>query len=153
MTEEEILKLSDEELVRLASKLSGRVGELQREIDRVMNETGGLLGFPVYIHWDPVHDIDAAMDLFYEIYNPLSKIRGGAWVLGTVNDGKDCSLATLFWKKKLTSRQRPLKVQAKAKKKQMAKAITLCYVMAMEGATDDLRYQPEEAWWEKRAFP
>ena len=129
MTKEEILKLSDEELDAVAQRC------LSLETGRTC---GGFVPKPCS------RDINAAMDLFYEIYNPMSKIRGGAWVLGTVDDGKDCSLATLFWKKKLTSRQRPLKVQAKTKKKQMARAITLCYVLAMEGATDDLRYQPEE---------
>jgi len=70
MTEKEILALSNEALARKASELSGRAVELQREIDRAMNETGGLLGFPVYVHWNPAEDIDAAMDLFNEIYNP-----------------------------------------------------------------------------------
>lgn len=130
MNKKEILKLSNEELDAVAHRClsiaTGRTygGEVPKPYSRDMN---------------------AAMELLNEVYNPMSKIRGGAWVLSTVDNGKDCSLATLFWKKKLISRHRPLKTQAKAKPKQMAKAITLAYVLAMEGVTIDLRYQPEEA--------
>lgn len=142
MTEEEILKLSAAQLLAKAKELTGRDKEEQKE---------HLLGKPMFVVWDPIHDIDAAMELFNEIYNPMSKIRHGAWVLSTIDNGKDCSLATLFFgapsrrARRQGRKNRPLKAQAKAKKKQMARAITLCYVMALEGVTVDLRYQPEEA--------
>lgn len=132
MTEEEILKLSDEELL-------GKVKEFTHE------------DFSFLEGWNPLLDMNAAMDLFNEVYNPMSKLYGGAWVLSTVDGGRDCSLATLFFgmpprrARRQGRKNRPLKAQAKAKKKQMARAITLAYVMALEGATVDLRYQPEEA--------
>lgn len=146
MTEEEILKLSDD-------GLTDKVAELfciKRGL--WVSDTESCLTWIVDGRkWDPVNDIAAAMDLFNEVYNPMSKIRGGAWVLSTVDEGKDCSLATLFFgapsrrARRQGRKNRPLKARAKAKKKQMARAITLCYVMALEGATVDLRYQVEEA--------
>ena len=135
MTKEEILKLSNEELDAVVQRC------LSLETGRTC---GGFVPKPYS------RDMNNAMDLFNEIYNPMSKIRGGAWVLGTVDDGKDCSLATLFFgqfprrTRRAGRKNRPLKAQAKTKKKQMAKAITLCYVMAMEGATVDLQYQSAE---------
>lgn len=147
MTREEILKLSNEEL---QIKATGLQGWIKAQGLWLHPSRGyGLLGCSELP--DCLHSMNAAMDLFNEIYNPESKLYGGAWVLSTVDEGKDCSLATLFFgaPSRRARRQgrtnRLLKAQAKAKKKQMARAITLCFVMAMEGATVDLRYQPEEA--------
>lgn len=147
MTEEEILKLSDEDLRRRALELQGWT-EILEDWSQSCSPRGEVMVFEEIP--DPPNDMNAAMELFNEVYNPLSKIRHGAWVLSTLDDGKDCSLATLFFgapsrrARRQGRKNRPLKAQAKAKKKQMARAITLCYVMAMEGATVDLRYQPEE---------
>jgi len=148
MTREEILKLSGDELRRRALELQGWT-EILEDWSQALSPDGS----PMVFQWipDPPNDIAAAMDLFNEIYNPMSKIRGGAWVLGTVDEGKDCSLATLFFgapsrrARRQGRKNRPLKAQAKTKPKQMARAITLCYVLAMEGATDDLQYQPGRA--------
>ena len=147
MTEKEILKLSNEELRIKALELDGWTG-IYEDLSEAINPEGDIMIFEEVP--DPPNDIAAAMDLFNEIYNPMSKLYGGAWVLGTVDDGKDCSLATLFFgaasrrARRQGRKNRPLKAQAKMKPKQMAKAITLAYVLAREGATDDLRYQPEE---------
>lgn len=146
MTEKEILKLSDEELTDKAAELFC----IKRGL--WVSDTESCMAWIIDGRkWEPLKDIAAAMDLFNEVYNPKSKLHGGAWVLSTVDEGKDCSLATLFFgapsrrARRQGRRNRPLKARAKAKKKQMARAITLAYVMAIEGATVDLRYQPEEA--------
>jgi len=158
MTEEEILKLSDEELDTLAAEFSGWV--LSKDAVRMPDGSSRDLWHCDVIHGGALEcfdhpprftrDIAAAIDLCNEIYNPMSKIRNGAWVLSTVDGGKDCSLATLFFgapsrrERRQGRKNRPLKAQAKTAKKEMARAITLAYVVAHEGATVDLRYQPEE---------
>lgn len=149
MTKEEILKLSSDDLRRRALELQGWTDLIwDPDLTQAIDPKGSVQVFEEIP--DPPNDIAAAMELFNEVYNPMSKIRHGAWVLSTVDEGKDCGLATLFFgapsrrARRQGRKNRPLKAQAKAKKKQMARAITLCYVLAMEGATVDLRYQPEE---------
>lgn len=124
MTHDEILALTDEELIIKAQAFSGR-------------RQGKMWS-------DPVHDLLDAWWLFEEIYNKKSPLHGGAWVLGTVSDGKDCSQATLLlhlpWRARIRKGMKAGKVdpvdkfQATTKKGEMARAITLVYVTAMEDA-------------------
>ncbi len=55
MTREEVMALTNEELVAEAKRLTGR--------DKAETEKS-LLGLPMYIVWDPVHDIAAAWELW-----------------------------------------------------------------------------------------
>jgi len=143
VTYEEVRALTNEELQSAAA--------LYHRFERVTTDADGLSGYDTAEpkkHWQLVpdypNDIAAAMDLFDEIYNKKSPLHGGAWVLGTVSDGKDCSQATLFlhlpWRKRVKKGMKTGKVekvdkyQATTKVGEMARAITLVYVTAMEDA-------------------
>ena len=122
MTRDEILALTDDELIIEAQRFSGR-------------RQGTAWS-------DPVHNWTDVRWLFESIYDKKSPLYGGAWVLGTVNDGKDCAQATLFlhlpwrarWKKAWKSGkvEKVDKYQVTEKPGRMARAITLVYVLAME---------------------
>ena len=83
-------------------------------------------------------DIGPAMtDLFESVYVRGGKIKDGAWVLGTVENGRDCAHACLMWKSKSFTKFRPLQVSVTCPRGQMARAITLCWVCAMLGVSDE----------------
>jgi len=82
-------------------------------------------------------NIGLAMDhLFESVYGRGGKIKDGAWVLGTVHNGRDCAHACLMWKDKSFTKFRPLKVEVDCPRGEMARAITLCWVCAMLGVND-----------------
>jgi len=78
---------------------------------------------------------DAMRDLFESVYS--GKIKGGAWVLGTVHGGLDCAHACLMWKEKGFTKFRPLKVEVTRRRGEMARAITDAWVCAMMGVSDE----------------
>jgi len=82
-------------------------------------------------------DIGYAMtDLFESVYG-RGTIKDGAWVLSTVENGRDCAHACLIWKSKSFTKFRPLQVSVTCPRGEMARAITLCWVCAMLGVSDE----------------
>jgi len=142
MTRDEILALSD---VRLRAAAFA-VGYLHGAKEHVFVNDDGyvILENKKVLTPDYPHSIAAAWELFNAVYDKKSPLYGGTWVLGTVDDGKDCAQATLFlhlpwrarWKKAWKSGKidKVDKYQATEKSGRMARAITLVYVMAMEDA-------------------
>ena len=120
MNKAEIMKLSNEQL-------DGKVLELLEVASGEITMTGGLYS----------EDIDTAWELFESVYKRGGKIKGGAWVLGTVYNGMDCAHACLIWKEKGFTKFRPLKVEVTCPRGEMAKAITQVWVCAMMGVSDD----------------
>ena len=117
MNKSEILKLSDEKLLAVLRELLGK--------------------FEDQIISDYPHDIAAAWELFESVYEKGGKIKGGAWVLGTVYNGRDCAHACLMWKEKGFTKFRPLKVEVTRRRGEMARAITDAWVCAMMGVSDE----------------
>lgn len=141
MTREEIMALTNEELRGWAWSMLFTKPPWRNWVDG--DGYAGIGGEQVLVA-DYPHDIAAAMDLFNDVYSKSSPLHGGAWVLGTVDDGKDCSQATLLlhlpWRARLRKGMKTGhvdkvdKYQAKTKIGEMARAITLVYVIAMEDA-------------------
>lgn len=121
------MELSDEELLRWAERLSGRVAIEQAIADQLrllLDERG----IPIYTQWDPVHDIAAAWELFLRLSMPCGIERGyertygvgplGVWVgfgaLPPEHDEDD------VWAENVWAETAPL-------------AITRAWVLAMEG--------------------
>ena len=119
MNKAEILKLSNEQL-------DGKVLELLGVASSEITMTGGLYS----------EDIKDAWKLFESVYERGSKIKGGAWVLGSVFNSQDCAHACLMWKEKGFTKFRPLKVEVTRPRGEMAKAITQAWVCAMLGVSD-----------------
>jgi len=101
---------------------------------------------------DYPNDIGAAMtDLFESVYSsngeldPFAPIKDGVWALGTVDDGRNCTRACLTWQARAliqvgpmaVMKFRPLKVEVTCPCGEMARAITLCWVCAMLGVSDE----------------
>lgn len=128
MTKKEILALTDAELVQKAKELTGRETEISIVVCGVAID-----------QWNPVNDIGAAMTyLFESVYGRGGKIRGGAWVLGTVEGGRDVASACLMWNT-VSVRKRWVRVNKMTvvrPRGEMAKAITQCWVCAMLGVSD-----------------
>ena len=114
MDKRRILKLTNEELAYKAKELNAR-DEL-------------------YIYAD---DMRYAWWLAESVYGRGGKIKDGAWVLGTSHNGRDCAHACLMWKSKSFTKFRPLKVEVDCPCGEMARAITLCWVCAMLGVSDE----------------
>jgi len=98
-------------------------------------------GDPPYMYLydtpDFPRDIYAAFFLFESVYGRGGKIKGGAWVLGTVDGGRDVASATLLWKAQSGQKHRANKITVVRPRGEMAKAITQCWVCAMLGVSDD----------------
>jgi len=154
MTRDEILALSDEALNAKVMQIRGwKLLSAVRdtyivddvEYDGMMQAEQWTRGVAVMNGTpDFANDITAAWELFNAVYDKKSPLYGGAWVLSTVHDGKDCAQATLFlhlpWRARWKKAWKPGKVEkvdkyeAIEKPGRMARAITLVYVMAMEDA-------------------
>jgi hypothetical protein len=119
MNKRQILKLSNEEL-------DNKVNELRHTDTSTVTFTGGLYA----------EDMRAAWDLAESVKRRGGKIKDGAWVLGTVHNGRDCAHACLMWKEKGFTKHRPLKVEVTRPRAEMAKAIAQCWVCAMMGLSD-----------------
>ena len=134
MDKRKILKLTSEELNVEAAKLKGFID--------IAVEDGEI--WCTHQMWDGIRapipnylDRGIAMDcLFESVYGNGGKIKDGAWVLGTVHNGRDCAHACLMWKDKSFTKFRPLKVEVDCPRGEMARAITLCWVCAMLGVND-----------------
>jgi len=139
MTKKEILALENEALRIKAGKLFGRDIETEvRDEDELTKRLSEFPGVSISPTWDPANDIGVAMtDLFESVYGRGGKIKGGAWVLGTVDGGRDVASATLLWKAKSGQKHRANKVTVIRPRGEMAKAITQCWVCAMLGVSDD----------------
>ena len=120
MNKQEILALSNDQL-------NDKVNELRCVDTSAVTSTFGLYA----------EDIEAAFDLFESVYGRGGKIKSGAWVLGTVHNGRDCAQACLLWKGQGFMKFRALKVEATCPRGEMARAITLCWVCAMLGVHDE----------------
>ena len=136
MDKRTILKLTNEEL-RI------KAAELDNYTDFEFDEDGEVWG--TRPTWEGLHaelpnyptNIGTAMrDLFESVYGPGGKIKDGAWVLGTVHNGRDCAHACLMWKDTGFEKRRQLKVEVDCPRGEMARAITLCWVCAMLGVSD-----------------
>ena len=147
MTRDEVMAMTDEELRIKAAELVGWA-----ELPEPMCAKQGLavtnLYSQTYFYWqkgdeyaedipDYPNDIAAAWELFESIYVKGGKIKGGAWVLGTVHGGLDCAHACLMWKEKGFTKFRPLKVEVTRRRGEMARAITDAWVCAMMGVSDE----------------
>jgi len=153
MTRDEILALSDEALntkvmqIRGWTLLSAAVRDTyivdnveyegMMQVEQWVRNEAVMTGTP-----DFANNIAAAWELFDAVYDKRSQLYGGVWVLGVVDDRKDCAQATLFlhlpwrarWKKAWKSGkvEKVEKYQVTEKPGRMARAITLAYVLAME---------------------
>ena len=142
MTRNEILALSDERLRAVAFANDCLHGS--EDAMFVDDEGYTVIDGDRVLTPDFPHSIAAALTLFNAVYDKRSPLYRGAWVLSTVDEGKDCSQATLFlhlpWRARFKKAMKAGKVtkvdkyQATEKPGRMARAITLVYVMAMEDA-------------------
>ena len=103
------------------------------ELDSKVNE---LLGVDASVGISYSTFIADAWSLFESVYSRDGKIKQGAWVLGTVYQGRNCAHACLMWKSKSFTKHRPLKVEVTCKRGAMAKAITQAWICAMIGISD-----------------
>jgi len=146
MTKKEILALESEALRIKALELFGwtncndawnRYGNDFAALDltQLYDSNGDVKVFEEIPDWP--NDIGAAItDLFESVYGRGGKIKGGAWVLGTVDGGRDVASATLLWKAQSGQKHRANKVTVIRPRGEMAKAITQCWVCAMLGVSD-----------------
>ena len=145
MTKKEILALSSEALNIEACELLGWTKSAEPLMVELEEGSGVRIG-PFY--WlnpegepktppDYPGNIGAAMtDLFESVYGRGGAIKGGAWVLSTVEGGRDVASATLMWKAQSGQKHRANKVTVIRPRGEMAKAITQCWVCAMLGVSD-----------------
>lgn len=134
MNKKEILALSAEELRIKALLLRGWHSTSDESAWSPVD------GDPPHMYFDETpdypRDIYAAWFLFESVYGHGGKIKDGAWVLGTVHNGRDCAHACLMWKDKSYTKFRPLKVEVDLPRGEMARAITLAWTCAMLGVSD-----------------
>ena len=138
MDKRTILKLTNEELRIKAAELDGWenvVAHWWSEGD-LKGIYGNLPGYQLCDVPDYTNICPAMTDLFESVYG-RGKIKDVAWVLGTVENGRDCAHACLMWKSKSFTKFRPLQVSVTCPRGQMARAITLCWVCAMLGVSDE----------------
>ena len=119
MTKKAILKLSNVQLNEKVDEILGVAGS--KDVPKLDS---------------PASNIYAAWDLFESVYGRGGKIKGGSWVLSTVDGGRDVASAALFWKAKSSDKNRVNKVQVIRPRGEMAKAITQAWVCAMLGVSD-----------------
>ena len=135
----EILNLTSDELRAKAGELNGF--RLLARTDKASVDNLELGEGYLWVGDAPPdyqHDIGVAMtDLFESVYGRGGKIKGGAWVLSTVEGGRDVASACLMWKGQSGQKHRSLKVKVILPRGEMARAITLCWVCAMLGVSDE----------------
>jgi len=143
MTKAEILAMTDVDLRIKAGVLAGWHLHVVREYEgrphsRGWNRSAEDRDPETFVDLpDYPNDIGAAMtDLFESVYGRGGKIKGGAWVLSTVDGGRDVASATLLWKAQSGQKHRANKVTVVCPRGEMAKAITLAWVCAMLGVSD-----------------